>query len=199
LIEIILKNLLPFFPEIIIIGNEPASYEKLGYKVYADLYDNKGPVGGIYTALHYSAYENIYILGCDIPFMDMRIARFLLGKLDGKDSAVPRINGYLQPMAAAYHKRCLPRLEYSLLTDRLKLTRLFEEELDAVIIEEKELACYGKLDELFLNVNDQNTLQTAEQIAERLKKSENDQNILQKAEQIVGRLKKSEDNVKMNI
>ncbi|HNX28623.1 MAG TPA: molybdenum cofactor guanylyltransferase [Syntrophomonadaceae bacterium] len=167
IIKIIIDKFIPLFSEIIIISNEPELYEKLGYRVYADIYPGKGPVGGMHAALSYAAHEHIFILGCDMPFMDMRIAEYMLDKLGDRDSVVPRIKGYMQPMSAVYSKKCLPRLKYNLETDRLKLTRLFEE-LDALIIEEEELAYFGNLDELFLNVNDQDTLQKAVDIARRV-------------------------------
>lgn len=172
LIEIIINKFEPFFSEIIIVSNQPELYEKYGYKTYPDIYPGKGPVGGIHTALHNANFEQIFMLGCDMPFMDMRIAEFLLEKLYDKDSAVPRIKGYLQPMSAAYSKKCLPRLIYNLETDRLKLTRLFEE-LNAEIVEEEELERFGDLDEIFLNVNDQITLQKAAVIAGRAEPLEN--------------------------
>lgn len=167
IIEIIINKFTPVFKEIFIISNEPELYEKLGYPVYPDIYPGKGPVGGMHAALSHAAYENIFILGCDMPFMDMRIADYLLEKLGEMDSVVPRIRGYLQPMSAVYNKKCLPRLQYNLETDRLKLTRLFEE-LNALIIEEEELQCFGNLDEIFFNVNDQEALQKAEIIAGRI-------------------------------
>ncbi|NLB52288.1 MAG: molybdenum cofactor guanylyltransferase [Syntrophomonadaceae bacterium] len=172
LIEIIINKFEPFFSEIFIVSNQPELYEKYGYKTYPDIYPGKGPVGGIHTALHYAHFEQIFMLGCDMPFMDIRIAEFMLEKLYDKESAVPRIKGYLQPMSAAYSKKCLPRLTYSLETDRLKLTRLFEE-LDAEIVEEEELERFGNLDEIFLNVNDQITLQKAAVIAGRAEPLEN--------------------------
>ena len=171
IIEIIIEKFTPLFKEIIIISNEPELYEKYGYQVHGDIYADKGPVGGMHAALSYASYDNVFILGCDMPFMDMRIAEFLLGKLGDKDSVVPRIKGYLQPMSAVYNKKCLPRLKYNLETDRLKLTRLFEE-LDALIIEEEEITSFGNLDELFFNINDQEALEKAALIAGRAKPSE---------------------------
>lgn len=171
IVEIIIDKFTPLFKEIIIISNEPGLYEKYGYQVHEDIYADKGPVGGMHAALSYAAYDNVFILGCDMPFMDMRIAEYLLQRLGDKDSVVPRIKGYLQPMSAVYNKKCLPRLRYNLETDRLKLTRLFEE-LDAIIVEEDELTGYGNLDELFLNVNDQDALEKATMIAGRIKSSE---------------------------
>lgn len=172
LIEIIINKFEPFFSEIFIVSNQPELYEKYGYKVYPDIYLGKGPVGGIHTALYHAGFEQIFILGCDMPFMDMQIVEFMLEKLYDKDSAVPRIKGFLQPMSAAYSKKCLPHLTYSLETDRLKLTRLFEE-LNAEIVEEEELKRFGDLEEIFLNVNDQITLEKAAVIAGRAEPFEN--------------------------
>jgi len=52
--------------------------------------------------------------------------------------------------------------------DKLKLIRIIEEELDIRVVKEEELAQFGQVKEIFLNVNDAAALQKAQQIARRL-------------------------------
>ncbi len=52
----------------------------------------------------------------------------------------------------------------------MKLVRLFYEQLDAVVVNESELAAFGDVNELFFNINDVDDLEKAQAIAGRLLK-----------------------------
>jgi len=80
---------------------------------------------------------------------------------------VPVIDDKLQPLSAVYSKKCLPLLTDCLSNDRLKLIRVFEEELNAKIITEQEMDSFGNIHEIFMNVNDPAALELARMIAGR--------------------------------
>ena len=102
------------------------SYGHLGYPVYADHTPAKGPLGGIYTALSLRHAEWNLILACDLPHVRSTALRQILVAADAAgdtaECVVPRIGGAaLQPLCAAYHTRCLPKLVRALSLNRLKL------------------------------------------------------------------------------
>ncbi len=112
---------------------------KWNARLLFDLHDHKGPLGGIHTALK-ACEENEagLILACDLPFIT---TEFLLrlceihqaGTQHSALSAQHFItvptdqDDRLQPLAAIYHRACLPAIEEMLAADRLKVDRLFEE------------------------------------------------------------------------
>ena len=49
--------------KIIIIANND-EYKQFGYKVYSDLIKDKGPVGGIYTAMNYTNSNTNICISC---------------------------------------------------------------------------------------------------------------------------------------
>ncbi|MDI9644252.1 MAG: NTP transferase domain-containing protein [Candidatus Verstraetearchaeota archaeon] len=47
--------------------------------------------------------EHVFLIGCDTPFLDPRLPRFLASRIGGHGAAVPALeNGYIEPLAALY-------------------------------------------------------------------------------------------------
>ena len=76
-----IELLTPFCKEVIISGKKEL-YEHTGLTVWEDIYPNIGPLGGIYTALNYSATSSVLIVSCDMPF----ITSDILAKMINSDS-----------------------------------------------------------------------------------------------------------------
>ncbi|MEQ8201813.1 MAG: molybdenum cofactor guanylyltransferase [Syntrophomonadaceae bacterium] len=165
-INIIVDKFVALFDEIIIISNEPGLYVHLGVPVYTDVYPHMGPVAGIHSALYHCRHDSAFVMGCDVPFMNMDLVRMMISRLNGYDSVVPRLDNQLQPLAAVYSRRCLPVLTNCLQTNRVKLIRIFDE-LNALEITRSEIEQFGVAEEMFLNVNDIEALNLAAQIAGR--------------------------------
>ena len=166
-IQIIIEKLKPIFQEIIIISNEPQLFTSFGLPIYQDIYPYLGPVGGIHSALVNASNDQMFILGCDMPFINMRLVEYMLSKISDYDSVVPEIDSYLQPLAAVYNRTCLPVFTECLEHDKLKLTLIFSE-LNALVLKEDELQKFGSVREMFFNVNDPDALAQAQKIAGRL-------------------------------
>ncbi|MDD2511528.1 MAG: molybdenum cofactor guanylyltransferase [Syntrophomonas sp.] len=175
-IEIIIEKFTAFFSETMIITNDPELYLHLGLPVFTDVYPRQGPVSGIHSALYHAANEAVFLLGCDMPFVEMQVVEYMLQMLGDHDSVVPCIDSQLQPTSAVYHRKCLPLFTSCLENQRLKLTRIFYEEIDALVIQEEELAQFGNPREIFFNVNDPTALNTAKEMAGRLILSESSVN-----------------------
>lgn len=166
-IEIIIDKFNTVFDETIIISNEPDLYRHFGLKVYTDIYPRLGPISGIHSGLVNAMNDVIFVVGCDMPFINMELVQYMLDQLGDHETVVPSIDSNLQPISAVYSRKCIPLLADCLENDKLKLTLIFKE-LDAVIINEDILEKFGKIREIFYNVNDLNALEAARQIAGRL-------------------------------
>ncbi|MEN6328511.1 MAG: molybdenum cofactor guanylyltransferase [Syntrophomonas sp.] len=176
-IEILLKKFGAYFDDTTIISNDPELYLGMGVKVYTDVYSRLGPVAGIHSALTYAHNDAVFLLGCDMPFVNFETIDYMLEKLNGHDSVVPQIRSRIQPTAAVYHRKCLPIFDRHLAENKLKLTLLFNE-LDALVLDESELQQFGKTEEIFFNINDQEALEKARNMAGRLLLSENNANLI---------------------
>lgn len=165
-INIIIDKFTRLFDEIIIISNEPELYVHLGILIYPDVYPRMGPVSGIHSGLYHANNDSVFVMGCDVPFMNMDLVRYMISKLGDYDSVVPEIDMYLQPLAAVYSRKCMPVLTSCLENNKVKLIRIFEE-LNALVIRRQELEQFGIIEEIFLNVNDIDALNLATKIAGR--------------------------------
>ncbi len=163
-LDIIIKKFEKYFDDLMIITNEPELYYGLGPAVYTDVYPRMGPMAGIHSGLHHSKYESIFLLGCDMPFIKMELAAYMLGQSGGYDCVVPVINNKLQPLSAVYNSSCLPALVECLENNKLKLTR-FVESLNTRYVCENEMRYFGDIPTMFLNVNDLAALRRARKMS----------------------------------
>ncbi|MGE5391471.1 MAG: molybdenum cofactor guanylyltransferase [Deltaproteobacteria bacterium] len=167
-IEILLEKFARYFEEVIIISNEPNLFHRFSMPVYEDIYPYLGPVAGIHTALERAVFDPVFVLGCDMPFINMKMVDHMIGLIGDHDCVLTRMNCTLQPTAAVYSKKSLPIFQKYLENERLKLTRIVEEDMNSLIIDEQELKIFGPLQEQLFNVNDQLALEHARSMAGRL-------------------------------
>lgn len=154
LIEIIYSKLNSFFDEVIIVANN-GNYDFLKNAVIKkDIIKNKGPLGGIYTGLYYSDAEYNFIVGCDMPFINNKYFSLLLNRIKERDFDVAAVkkDGYIEPLAALYHRRVLALVKKNILDNNLRI-KSFYGESKVKIIEESELENIFNLEKLFFNIN----------------------------------------------
>ncbi|HBT96021.1 MAG TPA: hypothetical protein DEB24_08135 [Coriobacteriia bacterium] len=114
-----LRRLAGIADEIIITSNDPDSLEFLcndldhrdKIKIHRDIYDVRGALNGLYTALYYARCSYVAVVACDMVFPS---APLLVAERDalaarGADAAVPRTSHGYEPFHAVYRREsCLP-------------------------------------------------------------------------------------------
>lgn len=141
--------------DVIILANQPG-YENLGFPVYPDLIPNKGPMGGLYTALKTSEDKCVLYLACDLPNITGELLQHLMDQQEGNDAVVPSMKGQVQPLCALYEQSCLARVEDALQAhDVSMMTLLRYIDLDLVELDGlfaiDILKNYNSLEELPIN------------------------------------------------
>ena len=114
------------FNEVNIIANDPLLYDGLDVRVYTDIIKGAGSLGGVYTALFHSKYDHVFVTACDMPFLNMEVARKVARAIDVYDAVVPFLGGRLHPLHAVYSKRCLKTIEAMIKDGNLRITELFD-------------------------------------------------------------------------
>ncbi len=136
------------FDEVIIITNRPEEYSFLPFKKFQDIYPGFGPMSGIHSALNHAITEAVFTTACDMPLLDERLIRFMVG-LFAEDQGrkgprpaaiIPRFEGRLQPLHAIYSKRALKALEELLKGKRPKMANLADMVPCRIVPEEDVLA-----------------------------------------------------------
>jgi len=138
--------------EVKIVG-DPDKFASFG-AVIADVYSDRGPLGGIHAALAGSSTDWNLVLGVDLPFLRVSFLNYLLSEAQSSGAVVtvPFASGYLHPLCAVYRKQFCVSAERALSNGKNKVDALFSGVLTRVISEE-ELARAGFDASIFRNLN----------------------------------------------
>ena len=114
------------FKNVFIVANR-SGYAKFELPVIEDLLHEKGPIGGLYTALTTSNTNWNFIMACDMPFMNSQVINKLISDCDLHDAVVPYYNNKPEPLAACYNKSCLTLIEKQLESGNFKMQDFISE------------------------------------------------------------------------
>ncbi len=141
IIERNLKTMKQLFQEVFIITNQPELYTYLGVPMFGDVYNIRGPMTGVLTALINSSSNWIFVSACDMPFINPDVIRFMARErynptciniinkgqksdLDTismagiYDTVVPLVNNKAEPLFAFYAKKIMGSLEQFILAEK---------------------------------------------------------------------------------
>lgn len=167
LIQWVIDRLAVLSTEIIIVtahGEEIPCSSPVGIKTVADIYPHRGPLVGIYSGLAASSCSRAIIVGCDTPFLSVRLLEYMSQVSSAFDVVVPRIEDKVEPLCAIYSRNCLLAIEALLEQNELRISRLFNM-VTARYIEEHEINAFDPEHLSFFNANSQADLDTARKLA----------------------------------
>lgn len=113
------------FGEVVLITDDPGKFsgraELAAFRRERDLQPRSGPSGGIYTALKKIPGRSLFVMACDMPYIDWGlIERMAALMADGcADAAVPRHEEHCEPLYAFYGPRAEGVFQTSLAAGRL--------------------------------------------------------------------------------
>jgi len=111
IIEIIIKKLKKTFNRVILAAEKPEKYSFTRLECIADIYKECGPLGGIHAALNNSKTGRIFIVTCDMPFIDEKIMQYLTEYETDKKIVIPKSGGKNHHLFGIYAKSLLPAAE----------------------------------------------------------------------------------------
>ena len=110
-VQHIIDAVKPLVNETIIISDNQ-KHDAFGLKRYNDIISNVGPLGGLYTGLHYSKTEVNLVISCDVPMINSELILELLKNYSSEyDVIQTKSNEKTMPLVAIYNKACLPETE----------------------------------------------------------------------------------------
>ena len=168
LIRRVLGRLTQVDTEILVVVNNADRVQDLalpdGTQSTIDLFPGRGALGGIYTGLKAARNSWVIVVGCDMPFLNVALLKYILSLRGGVDVVVPLLGGVTEPTHAAYSKACLPIMERCLRTNDLKIAGFFDQ-VRVRYIEEAAIERFDPEHLSFFNVNTEQDLQSANQLA----------------------------------
>ncbi len=146
-IEHIIAAVLPISGNIQLVTNSN-EYDYLGYKIIKDIVLEKGSLGGIYSALVHSDFDNNLILSCDIPLISTQIIHKLI--YNHTDNVYITVFGdteRIHPLIGIYSKNLIPVLKKDIELNSLKMMDFISKNKHQLIAIEEENRI------LFKNIN----------------------------------------------
>ena len=120
------------FEDVMIISNHGNRYAFLGLPIHGDVFENCGPLGGIHAGLIYARTSKVFVVSCDLPFIDTYIIQQLVSHGDNGDASLFSIGGYIQPLFGLYSSSSLETIERHLRNGQLSVLCCLKE-LDTCI------------------------------------------------------------------
>lgn len=139
---------------VLLVARQPDAYAEFGLPVVVDHFDTPGPPSGVHAGLTAMPGEWGVVVACDLPFLSPAVLRYLVGLRGDWDAVVPRVDGFLQPLHAVYHRRLAAHLATLLVAGGGQLKELLTRpELRVRLVEEAELRPLDPRLTSFMNLN----------------------------------------------
>lgn len=160
-----LRLLRSFCNEVFINTNTPEFYSGYKHIMCGDVLPSRGPMSGIYSALLNATHDDLFVIACDMPFLNQDLLTFICKKHfelfndSIYDATIPVFNGIVQPLCGIYRKTVLPSLERHILESRNSMY-LYLNEINAYFISEPEIREIDPSGSSFVNINTINDFET---------------------------------------
>ena len=147
-----LDLLQPLFSEVLISANNPAPYASLGIRVVPDVFAEPCSLSGIHALLEAVTAPRIFVVACDLPFLNPELIRLMRDVPGDFDVIVPETEDGFEPLHAIYARTCLPAIERSAKARRWRITDSYEGLwVDQMVVRPGEWLVEGRSP--FLNAN----------------------------------------------
>ena len=161
------------FQEVVVVIAQDSPPLHVDGRVIRDLVPDCGSLGGLYTGLMQSTTPYIFVVACDMPFLDQAVMTHFTNRKATADIVMAKLNGRLHPMHALYSKACLPVLEQMIAARQLKIQEIVSQStLRVGYVTEKDLSVLDPSGRSFYNVNTLVDLEAAQSLLVRLPPSE---------------------------
>lgn len=140
------------FPQVVIVTNSPLKYLSLNSEIVTDVYPHMGALGGILTGLLFSSHPYCFMVACDMPFVNERLIKYMVGLKEGYDVVIPEGEDGLEPLHAIYSKNCLNPIKRQLKEKDLKIVDFFPS-VRVRKVKKEELKPFKETVPSFFNIN----------------------------------------------
>lgn len=130
LLRRVVERLAVALPDILVIGPETLQALVPNIRVVPDEAPGRGPLGGIVTAFDAVPSQHLFVVACDMPFVEPALVHEMVRLLDETpdvDVVALRTQRGVEPLHALYRSTCLAAMRAQLLSGDGALHRLLEQ------------------------------------------------------------------------
>ena len=169
LLERGLAVLRSIFQEVLVVIAQDSPPLDVDARVVRDLVPDCGSLGGMYTGLTQATTPHIFVVACDMPFLDPAVISQFTSRRTTADIVMAKLAARLHPMHALYGKGCLPAMEQMILARQLKIQEMVSHaSLRVRYVTEADLLTIDPSGRSFLNVNTPADLEVARSFQARV-------------------------------
>ncbi len=167
LLDRVTSVLLELFPEVLLVlAEEDISRQDERIRIVTDFIPDCAAVGGLYTGLYHARYSRVFVVACDMPFINQAVVELFLQKIDATDIVMAQLVTGLQPLHGLYSKQCLPLLKEMIEARDLRLQNIADKRgLTVHRVPETEIKRLDPQLLSFLNLNSPADLELANKIS----------------------------------
>ena len=140
------------FEKITVVTNRPELYDEYNVGIISDIYPGHGPISGIHTALYHANDDTIFVMACDMPYVNIEFIKYLYERYDGGDGVITLKGDHIEPLNAIYSKSLLGKIEENISKGRYRISDLVNESNFVLVKEEKAMEFDPEL-KMFKNLN----------------------------------------------
>ena len=154
------------FPEVIVVYADSSQVPLTAQaRVVYDLIPNCAAAGGVFTGLTYASFPRIFVVGCDMPFLNTQLIDLMVSCDESIDIVIAKLKNRLEPLHARYSKNCLPFLENMIKKGTFRMQELLQiQALQRKIFTQEEIELIDKNALSFWNLNTPEDLRLAGEI-----------------------------------
>lgn len=142
------------FQEVLVVIAQDSPSLGVDARVVRDLVPDCGSLGGLYTGLIQATTPYIFVVACDMPFLNQAVIAQFTSRRVAVDIVIAKLAGQLHPMHALYGKRCVQVVEQMIQARRLKIQEMVSQPpLLVRYVTEEDLFTLDPSWRSFLNVN----------------------------------------------
>jgi len=158
------------FEEVLVVtAQEDYDCSHLPVRLVTDTISQKGSLGGLYTGLMEAKNSFVFVVACDMPFLQSECISRLCVFSGDDDVLVVKLSSGIQPLHARYSTRCAPIIEQMIQKDDLKIQNVVtHSDLTIQILGESLFDDIDPYRRSFMNINTPADLEFARKMSSHL-------------------------------
>ena len=136
-------------------------------RIITDVYPKRGPLVGLYSGLKKSDTLYNLVVACDMPFLEEKLLKLMIELAPGFDAVVPMLDGQTEPLCAVYSRNSMAAIEKMMEEDVYAVHKI-PSKIKTRYLNAQEINAVDPWHYSFININREEDLVKARQLAERL-------------------------------